>query len=96
MLKHVILFRLKEENKKKNAVELVRRLKSLKDSIGQVREMEAGVNVSKSANAYDVGMYSEFLNNEDLQAYRERPEHVEALDFIKAVVEDMHVVDYEV
>ena len=94
MLKHVILFKLKEENKEKNSKELVKQLIGLKDTIGQIKEMQAGVNVSTSGNAYDVGMYSVFANNEDLQAYRVRPEHQEVLEYIKQVVEEMHVVDY--
>ncbi len=95
MIKHVILFKMKEENKEKNSKELVRQLMELKEKIGQVREMQAGVNISKSPSAYDVGMYSVFANQNDLQAYREREEHREVLGFIKEVVEDLHVVDYE-
>jgi len=96
MLKHVILFKLKPENKEVNAKKLVEKLKGLKEKIGQVREMEAGINISSSPNAYDVGMYSEFSNNDDLQAYRVRPEHEEVLDFIKEVTEELHVVDYTI
>ena len=66
----------------------------MKSQIGQIVEMQAGINVSASKNAYDVGMYSEFANDKDLQAYRVRPEHEAVLEFIKEVVEEMHVVDY--
>src|SRR6056297_61759 len=95
MIKHVILFKMKEENKEKNSRELVKQLRGLKEQIGQVREMQAGVNISKTPSAYDVGMYSVFANQEDLQAYRERKEHRDVLDFIKKTAEDLHVVDYE-
>jgi len=96
MLKHILLFKFKEENKAKNAEELKDRLNGLKAHIPELLKMEAGVNTGKSPRAWDVSLYSEFKDFAALDVYQKHPAHLEVVKFVDMVCEDRHVVDYEI
>ncbi len=96
MLKHILLFKLKNENKEKNAAELRDRLNDLKNYIPEIVKIEAGVNTGKSPRAWDVSLYSEFKDFASLEVYQKHPAHVEVVKFVDEVCEDRHVVDYEI
>lgn len=99
MLKHIVMFRMKEEaegrTKEENIQRLVDILKGLKDKIPVVRYLEVGVNKGSSRSASDVVLYTEFDSMEDLAIYRNHPEHQKAVDFIENVCTERRVIDYE-
>ena len=99
MLKHIVMFRLKDSaeghSKAENARELKTLLESLKEKIPVVKCLEVGINVGKSASASDIVLYSEFDDMQALEVYREHPEHKKAVDFIAKVCSERGVVDYE-
>ncbi len=100
MIKHLVMFKLKENaegaTKIENALKLVSKLEDLKEHIPEIVQMEAGCNCNPSDAAYDVALYSSFVNREELEKYRIHPEHVKVAAFIGNVAEDRAVVDYEV
>ncbi len=99
MIKHILLFKMKEadgKTKEENAVELKKQLDALKETIKEIGVMEVGINIAKSDKAWDVSLYSEFASFEDLAVYQTHPEHVKVVDFLSTTCEDRHVVDYEV
>lgn len=99
MLKHIVMFRLKDsaegQSKAENIKKLKELLESLKEKIPTVKCLEVGINVGKSASASDIVLYSEFDNMEALEVYREHPEHVRAVDFINKICAERRVADYE-
>ena len=99
MLKHIVMFRLKDSanghSKAENARELKMLLESLKEKIPVVKCLEVGINVGKSASASDIVLYSEFDDMQALEVYREHPEHKKVVDFITKVCSERRVVDYE-
>lgn len=98
MLKHIVLFKLKENaegsSKEKNAARMVEMLHALKPAIPQIRHLEAGVNAIPSDASYDVAIYSEFADDQDLSIYMKHPEHQKVVEFVKKIVEGRVVVDY--
>jgi hypothetical protein len=98
MLKHIVLFKLKDQaeggSKEQNATRLIEMLHALKSAIPQVRHLEAGANVVPSDAAYDVAIYSEFKNEQDLKIYAQHPEHIRVVEFVKKVVASRVAVDY--
>lgn len=100
MIKHIVTWKLKEEaegnTKAENAKKIKESLEALKDKIDVLKAIEVGINFNDSSQAYDVVLYSEFDSVEDLNTYQNHPDHVKAGIFIKAVVTDRIVVDYEV
>ncbi|MDK2834550.1 MAG: hypothetical protein PWP63_1637 [Methanolobus sp.] len=64
MLKHIVMWKLKEtaegKNKLENVLLMKRMLESLPGRIPEIEFLEVGVNVNHSDAAYDVVLYSEF------------------------------------
>ncbi len=100
MIKHIVMFRLKDSaeghSKMENAMRLKELLESLKEKIPGIKYLEVGMNQGKSKSASDIVLYSEFDNMEALENYRRHSEHIKALDFIERVCSERRVVDYEV
>ena len=100
MIKHIVMFRLKESamgrSKNENLQELKILLESLQEKIPVVKCMEVGINVGKSASASDIALYSEFDDIQALENYRIHPEHVKVVDYIDKVCSERRVADYEV
>ncbi|MGK7394346.1 MAG: Dabb family protein [Candidatus Cyclobacteriaceae bacterium M3_2C_046] len=100
MIKHIVMWRLKEEaagkTKAENLLKLKSLLEELTDKIPEIRELEVGVDFSGSDAAYDVALYSVFAQKQDLETYQKHPEHVKVADFINQVRLERVVVDYEV
>ncbi|QCX33041.1 Dabb family protein [Caloramator sp. E03] len=98
MVKHVVAWKLKDEaegnNKEKNAKIIKENLERLKDVIKEIKHIEVGININTSNAAFDLVLYSEFENIEDLEKYQNHPEHVKVAEFIAKVREDRIVVDY--
>lgn len=99
MITHLVFFRMKEEasgrNARENAVELVRRLRELPDKIAALESLEAGTDFSATPASYDVGLYTRFATREDLETYRDHPEHQKVVAFVQEVTSERAVVDFE-
>jgi len=99
MIKHIVMWRLKDEaagaTKKQNAIKLKDALESLKGKIESLKAAEVGINFNPSPAAFDVVLYSEFEDQDGLNAYQNHPEHVKIVDFVGEISTDRAVVDYE-
>ena len=98
MLKHIVMWKLKEEaegrNRMENAQLMKEKLESLDGVIDELISIEVGIDVG--INDFDVVLYSEFRNREDLEAYMEHAEHKKVSEFVSKIREDRVAVDYEV
>ncbi|MGL5634047.1 MAG: Dabb family protein [Sarcina sp.] len=95
MIKHIVMWKLKEENKADVAKKIKKSLEFLKNEIIEIVEIEVGININESDAAYDVVLYSRFKSEEDLDIYQKHPKHLEVSGFIKSVVASRVVVDYK-
>ncbi|HEY8365319.1 MAG TPA: Dabb family protein [Haloplasmataceae bacterium] len=95
MIKHIVMWKLKEDCKDKG-MSIKEKLENLQKIIPYVIKIEVGINILDSSQAYDVVLYSEFNNTDDLNRYQNHEEHLLVVDFIKSVTEKRIVVDYEV
>lgn len=100
MIKHIVLWKLKEtaegKTRQENFERMKRELEALRNTIPQIKRLEVGMNVIPSDAAYDAALYSEFENEQDLAAYLKHPEHVRAAEFVNKVRDSRVVVDYRV
>ncbi|QPC80661.1 Dabb family protein [Phototrophicus methaneseepsis] len=94
MLKHVVMFRFKED-KEATAEELKRRLLALPPQIDVIKGFEVGINLVASARAYDLVLISDFESLKDMQAYQVHPAHQEVGKYTSQVSESIVAVDYE-
>ena len=96
MVVHIVMFNFKEENKEANIQNVKAQLEALVSKIDVLKSMEVGVNFTDSPRAFDMSLYSKFENKEDLEVYAKHSEHQKVLAFIKEVIIETKVVDYEV
>jgi hypothetical protein len=98
MLKHIVLFKLKEHaegaTRAENAKTIKSQLEALVAKIPQIWSLEVGINTDPSDAAYDVALITEFHDKKDLAIYAEHPEHVRVAEFVGKVREERAVVDY--
>ena len=99
MIKHIVLWRLKESaqgrTKRDNALLIKQKLEALHGVVPGLLKVEVGVDIAGTEQSYDVALYSEFESRPALQGYQDHPAHLEAVCFIREVRQDRCVVDYE-
>ncbi len=100
MIKHIVLWKLKPfaegASREQNMATMQRELTALRGKIPQIKHLEVGAHLFPSDAAYDMALYSEFSNEQDLEAYQKHPEHVKVAEFVGKVRESRAVVDYKV
>ncbi|MFP4458270.1 MAG: Dabb family protein [Candidatus Zixiibacteriota bacterium] len=98
MIKHVVLFNMKEtkaKSRQENAEELKSLLEKLPGLIEEIKEYEVGMNINTNSDlAMDLILISSFSDEQALQNYRIHPEHKKILSFIKENCEELRVIDY--
>ena len=94
MIRHVVTWKLKKENKAENAQEIKNRLCSLVGKIEEIKFLEVGIN--ENGGEYEVILITSFESFDDLKTYDTHPEHQKVRDFVKSVVVDRVAVDYEI
>lgn len=98
MLKHVVMWKLKEsaegKNKAENARFMKTRLEALRGVVPELKSVEVGINIKESDMAYDAVLIAEFENEEALATYKIHPEHVKISSYCKKIRESRIVVDY--
>ncbi|WP_297439556.1 Dabb family protein, partial [uncultured Clostridium sp.] len=75
MIKHIVMWTVKEENRIENMQKMKRDLEALKSEIKEIVEIEVGIDINRSQAAYDLVLYSTFKSLEDLNAYQVHPKH---------------------
>ena len=100
MIKHVVMWTIKEgidgKTKEQNILRLKVMLDDLVGKIPEIKELEVGVNYNASPAAYDLVLYSVFKDKEELAIYQDHPDHVKVKEFVAKVADKRAVVDYEV
>lgn len=86
MIRHIVLFKLKEGTSGAEGKELARQLAGLLHNTGGLmKEAEVAFDVVHAHNSYDIALNSVFENIERLKEYQAHPEHVKVLDLIKKI-----------
>ena len=98
MVKHIVLFKLKEsltaEAKSEVANNFKNAIEALPASIPFIRKVFVGVNIN-TAEAWDICFESEFDSLDDVKAYAVHPAHVAAAGILKDAKADRACCDYE-
>ncbi|WP_455587420.1 Dabb family protein [Bacteroides sp.] len=99
MVKHIVLFKLKDEVPETEKLVLMNEFKkaieALPAKISVIRKIEVGLNVNPG-ETWHIALYSEFDNLEDVKYYATHPEHVAAGKIIADAKENRACVDYEI
>lgn len=93
MVKHIVLYRLKEGVDKQNAVQIIASvLEPLVGKIPGLLHME----IRQAYQELDYALYSEFESKEALAAYSVHPLHLEAKTHFAHFLDKRYCADYEV
>ncbi|MGL5938738.1 MAG: Dabb family protein [Phocaeicola sp.] len=97
MVKHIVLFKLKETLSVAEKLEVMTQFKeaieSLPTSIEVIRHIFVGINMNPNEQ-WDLSLDSEFDSLEDVQIYAAHPAHLAAAALLKEVKADRACVDY--
>ena len=100
MIRHIVMFKLKEferAGKKEEIIgQLKERLEALSLKIPEIRFINTGLNINNSPNGFDLVLESEFDDMESLETYRVHPEHLTVVEFFKPYKLHSASVDYEI
>lgn len=100
MIRHVVMWKLKEEAQGKTKAENMKwireHLYALVPMIPEIKRMEIGFDVSETDMSMDLLLLTEFDTMEDLHTYAVHPEHVRVAAYVREVVETRVVLDCEI
>ncbi len=98
MVKHIVMWKLKEEahgnDKVTNARLIKEKLEALNGQISGLIRLEVGIDFLGEGNL-DVVLCSELENRKALDTYQNHPLHQALLPFVKEAVTERKAVDYE-
>lgn len=95
MIRHICMFKLKEENREENLKLALEKLEKMK-TISLIKRFEVVTNYKNAPESnYELSLIFDFENMEDLNEYQKNPIHVEFGNFISEVREGRACIDYE-
>jgi Stress responsive A/B Barrel Domain len=98
MIKHVVMWKLKDQaegaSKAENVTKMKKLLEGMEDGIPSIRDLEVGINIPSHDATHDIMLSTEFRTMVELDAYRKHPDHLKVAEFIKKVVEHRSAVDF--
>ena len=97
MVKHIVLFKLKETLTQNEKMEVMNRFKQAIEALPQqidfIRQIYVGLNCNP-AEQWDICLESTFDTLDDVKAYSVHPAHLAAASTIKEAKADRACVDY--
>jgi len=98
MINHIVLFKLNEfpdDEKKKVIADMKLQLERLKEKIEVIKFLEVGVNYQLKSRSFDIALITHFNNLEELDIYRDHPEHLKVVEKIAGLASSRAAVDFE-
>jgi len=100
MIKHIVMWKLKDlaegADKATNVIKLKTLLETCRNIVPGLVKLEVGLANGTLEATYDVVLYSEFTDKAALDAYQEHPTHQAIKPFIGAVRLERQCMDFEV
>lgn len=90
MIKHVVVWSMKEDVTSEQEAEMKARLEALVEIVSELRKIEVGIDGEQGT----MSLISEFNVAEDLAAYQVHPAHQDVVAFVKPLVAGRSVCDY--
>ncbi len=98
MVKHIVMWKLKDEaeggTRESNARRMKRMLEVLPSTVPGIRRLEVGIDFLRGEGSFDVVLTVEFDDKAALDAYQRHPEHAKVAEFIGKVRGLRAVADY--
>lgn len=100
MIKHIVMWKFKDEAEGASKATNIGKVKTLlEDCAGLVPgllKLEVAAAMPGLEATYDLVLYTEFSDQDALDAYQNHPKHVAIKPFIAAVRQERQCMDYEI
>ena len=100
MIRHIVMWKLKEEaegaTRAENAVKLKDKLDGCRNVVPGILRFEVSIATPGLESSHDVVLDSDFADKAALEGYKDHPIHVAIKPFVAAVREARAGVDFEV
>jgi quinol monooxygenase YgiN len=100
MLKHIVMWKLKDHAEGADKATNARKMKEMLDACAElvpgILKFETALAQPGLEATYDVVLYSEFASQAALDAYQEHPQHLALKPFIGAIREARQCMDYTI
>lgn len=100
MIKHILLLKIKEGVDGRSKAESIAQakvlLESLNGKIPGLINIEVGTDFSAGPDSVDMALYSEFESRAALSVYATHPEHQAVLPFVRSIISERRLIDYEI
>jgi hypothetical protein len=93
-VRHVVLFRWKDDVTEKDLAELRRRLAALPEAIPELRAYSFGADLGINPGTADFAIVADTDDEQGHAAYRDHPQHREVVSFISTLVAERQAVQY--
>lgn len=93
MIKHIVMWQFKQ-GEEENVKKFLDGLMKLKDIIPQLVSVETGVNINPDSK-FDAVLITEFRSMEDLETYKNHPEHIKVSNLCKSIRIERQAIDFE-
>ncbi|RQS65378.1 Dabb family protein [Burkholderia sp. Bp8963] len=98
MIRHIVMWKLKESTegatRAQNALKLKEKLDACRDIVPGILHLDVGVATPGLEATYDVVLVSDFADKAALDAYQVHPVHEEVKKFVATVREERQCIDY--
>jgi hypothetical protein len=94
MIRHIVLFKFKDEITQKRRNEFAKELRRLADVIPEVLALRVGVDMGGKPNSFDLALDSTFATMEDVETYAVHPDHLAVIESVNQICADTVKVDY--
>ncbi len=100
MIKHIVMWSMKDQAEGGTAEENARKMKTMLEGLaGKIPgllHIEVALEVFQASMPCQVVLYSELDSRKALQEYQQHPEHQRCVEFVKEVAAERNVLDYEI
>jgi hypothetical protein len=96
MIKHIVMWKFKDGVVEADKLEMKHQLESLKGVVPSLLQIEIGMDIVGTDVSKDMVLTALFQSLSDLQAYADHPAHLQVVEFVKPLVCQRAVVDYEI
>lgn len=94
MIRHIVMWKFKE-GEEENMKKFIDALNGLNGKLPMIKYMETGININPD-NTCDAVLVSDFETMEDLNTYKNHPDHKAVSALCKSIREARYAVDYEI
>lgn len=98
MIKHVVAFKFTgntEEQRRAHGAEFLRQMNTLIGVVPGLLAVQVGWDLRVHEGHWDAVLVSEHRSNNDLEAYRRHPAHIQVAQWVESVMLDRAVVDFD-